>query len=44
MLRGGAARALDQEVEPVNNNAGFDGILHDARGRMFMVRYRASLL
>ena len=40
----GIRNVLDQEVEPVNNAAGFDGILHDARGRMFMVRYRASLL
>ena len=40
----GIRNAFDTEVEPVNNAAGFDGILHDARGRMFMVRYRASLL
>ena len=40
----GVRNAFDTEVEPVNNNAGFDGILHDARGRMYMLRYRMSVL
>ena len=40
----GIRNAFDTEVEVVNNAAGFDGIMHDARGRMYMVRYRMSLL
>ena len=40
----GVRNAFDTDVEVVDNAAGFDGIMHDARGRMFMVRYRLSLL
>lgn len=37
-------RNLLAEEPPVANNAnGYSAILHDARGRMFMVRYRMSL-
>ena len=44
VLSFGVRNLLDTEVERVNNNAGFDGIMHDARGRMYMVRYRLSIL
>ena len=40
----GIRNAFNERVEPVPNAAGFDGTIHDARGRMYMVRYRLSLL
>ena len=40
----GIRNAFNERVEPVPNAAGFDGTIHDARGRMYMLRYRLSLL
>ncbi len=40
----GVRNLFNQPVEVVPNAAGFDGTLHDARGRMYMFRYRLSLL
>jgi outer membrane receptor protein involved in Fe transport len=40
----GVRNVFDTEPETVNNNSGFDGIMHDARGRMWMLRYRVSLI
>jgi outer membrane receptor protein involved in Fe transport len=40
----GVRNVFDTKVETVNNAAGFNAIMHDARGRMFMIRYRVSLI
>ena len=39
----GVRNLFAEEPPPANNANGYSAILHDARGRMWMVRYRMSL-